>query len=108
MYYNSKNDEITQISKVTEPIGVEKNTVYTDNELEVNSGDILVMYSDGVVESVNLAGRQYSKNRLIQIVTENKNLSSKEIASLVKTDIKQFCGSVRQHDDQTVLIIKIQ
>ena len=37
-----------------------------------------------------------------------KNLSSKEIASLVKTDIKQFCGSVRQHDDQTVLIIKIQ
>ena len=108
LYYNAKNDEITQISKVTEPIGVEKNTVYTDNELEVNSGDILVMYSDGVVESVNLAGRQYSKNRLIQIVTENKNLSSKEIASLVKTDIKQFCGSVRQHDDQTVLIIKIQ
>ena len=108
LYYNSKTDEITQISKVTEPIGVEKNTTYTDNELEVNSGDIIVMYSDGVAESVNIAGRQYSKNRLIQIVTENKNLSGKEIASLVKTDIKQFCGSVRQHDDQTVLIIKIQ
>ena len=108
LHYNAKTDEITQISKVTEPIGVEKNTVYTDTELEVDSGDILVMYSDGVAESVNIAGRQYSKNRLIQIVTENKNLSGKEIASLVKTDIKQFCGSVRQHDDQTVLIIKIK
>ena len=107
-YYNSKTDEITQISKVTEPIGVEKNTTYTDNELEVNSGDIIIMYSDGVAESVNIAGRQYTKNRLIQIVTENKHLSGKEIAGLVKTDIKQFCGSVRQHDDQTVLIIKIQ
>ena len=108
LYYNNTTDEIKQISKVTEPIGVEKNTEYTDNEIEVNSGDILIMYSDGVAESVNSFGRQYTKERLIQIVTENKNLSGKEIASLVKTDIKQFCGSVRQHDDQTVLIIKIQ
>lgn len=108
LYYNNTTAEIKQISKVTEPIGVEKNTEYTDNEIEVNSGDILIMYSDGVAESVNSFGRQYTKERLIQIVTENKNLSGKEIASLVKTDIKQFCGSVRQHDDQTVLIIKIQ
>jgi len=108
LYYNNVTDEIKQISKVTEPIGVEKNTEYTDNEMEVNSGDILIMYSDGVAESVNSSGRQYTKERLIQIVTENKKLSGKEIASLVKTDIKQFCGSVRQHDDQTVLIIKIQ
>ena len=108
LHYNSKTNEITQISKVTEPIGVEKNTVYADNELELNTGDIIIMYSDGVAESVNIAGKQYSKNRLIQIVTENKHLSGKEIASLVKTDIKQFCGSVRQHDDQTVLIFKIQ
>lgn len=108
LHYNSKTNEITQISKVTEPIGVEKSTVYADNELELNTGDIIIMYSDGVAESVNIAGKQYSKNRLIQIVTENKHLSGKEIASLVKTDIKQFCGSVRQHDDQTVLIFKIQ
>ena len=93
---------------VTEPIGVEKNTEYTDTEIDVNSGDILVMYSDGVAESVNQFGKQYTKERLFQIITENKKLSGKEIASLVKTDIKQFCGSVRQHDDQTVLVIKIQ
>jgi len=108
LYFNAKTNEMTQISKVTEPVGVEKTTVYADTEMDVNSGDILVLYSDGVAESVNLAGKQYSKNRLVQIVTENKHLSGKEIASLVKTDIKQFCGSVRQHDDQTVLVIKIQ
>ena len=108
LYFNSKTNEMTQISKVTEPIGVEKSTVYADIDLEVNSGDILLMYSDGVVESVSENGKQYSKNRLIQIVSENKTLSGKEIAGLVKTDIKQFCGSVRQHDDQTVLVIKIQ
>lgn len=108
LYYNNETDEIKQVSKVTEPIGVEKNTEYTDTEIDVNSGDILVMYSDGVAESVNQFGKQYTKERLFQIITENKKLSGKEIASLVKTDIKQFCGSVRQHDDQTVLVIKIQ
>ena len=82
-------------------------TEYTDNEMEVHSGDIIAMYTDGIVEAVNSTGNQYSADKLIDTIKSNSKLSSKEIASLVKADIKNFTGSTRQHDDQTLLIIKV-
>ena len=66
------------------------------------------MYSDGVAEAVNSAGKQYSSDRLINIITENKELSGKDLANLVKSDVRKFSGSAHQHDDQTLLVIKIQ
>ena len=46
----------------------------------------------------------------VKVIELNKTNNGDRVvyAGLVKTDIKQFCGSVRQHDDQTVLVIKIQ
>lgn len=107
LYYDSKNDEMKQISTSTDPIGVEKMTEYTDNEMEVHSGDIIALYSDGLIEAVNGEGNQYSSGKLIETIMSNRNSSSKEIASLVKADIKNFTGSTRQHDDQSLLVIKI-
>jgi sigma-B regulation protein RsbU (phosphoserine phosphatase) len=87
---------------------VEKTTEYADNEAVVKSGDIIVMYTDGLVETVNESGVPYTAGKLTQLIAENSNLSGKEIANLVKSDIKKFSGSAHQHDDQTLLVIKIQ
>ena len=107
LYYNAQNDEISKISTSADPIGVEKMTEYTDNEMEVHSGDIIALYTDGIVEAVNDNGNQYTTDRLIDAIKSNYKQSSKEIASLVKADIKNFTGTTRQHDDQTLLIIKV-
>ena len=107
LYYNAQTEDISKISTSVDPIGVEKMTEYTDNEMEVHSGDIIAMYTDGIVEAVNSSGNQYSADKLIDTIKSNSKLSSKEIASLVKADIKNFTGSTRQHDDQTLLIIKV-
>jgi len=44
---------------------------------------------------------------LTALIEKNSSLSGKEIAAIVKEDIKKFIGSARQHDDQTLLVIKI-
>ena len=108
LLYSTATDSMAQISKNHEPVGVEKTTVYLDQEFAVQSGDIIVTYTDGVVETPNSAGIQYSQNRLINLIKKNKQLSGTEIANLVKNDISKFSGSGYQHDDQTLLIIKIQ
>lgn len=107
LYYNAQTDEISKISTSADPIGVEKMTEYTDNEMEVHSGDVIALYTDGIVEAVNGNGNQYTTDKLIDTIRSNNKLSSKEIASLVKADIKSFTGTTRQHDDQTLLIIKV-
>jgi sigma-B regulation protein RsbU (phosphoserine phosphatase) len=106
--YSAESKTIKKISVPSEPIGVEKTTEYADNEAEVKSGDIIVMYTDGLVETVNESGVPYTAGKLTQLIAQNSNLSGKEIANLVKSDIKKFSGSAHQHDDQTLLVIKIQ
>ncbi|MCQ2981265.1 MAG: SpoIIE family protein phosphatase [Treponemataceae bacterium] len=107
LYFNAEDDTVTKLSTSTEPIGVEKATQFQDVALQLHTNDILVMYSDGIVEAMNTAGSQYTADRLINIVRENRESSGKEIANLVKTDVKKFTGSAHQHDDQTLLVIKI-
>lgn len=106
--YKAKDQSFTKISDDSMPIGMEKETVYADKDLVCESGDIIVTCSDGLIEALNLDGKQYSANRLEKIIKENHALSGKDIANRVKDDVKNFCGSAVQHDDQTLLAIKIQ
>ena len=108
LLYSSQKGNIEKKSVSCEPLGVEKTTSYRDIQFTVSQGDIIITYTDGLVEALNSTGKQYSTERLASVIKENCKLSGKEIASLVKTDIKKFIGSESLHDDQTLLLIKIQ
>lgn len=108
LLFHAATGEIEKISDISDPVGVEKKTEYKDKEFPVNPDDIIITYTDGVIEAPNSRGIQYSKNRLLEVILQNKHLSGKEIADKVKNDIVKFSGTDHQHDDQTLLVIKIQ
>ena len=105
--YSSETKDMSRIYEQSEPVGVEKSTEYLDHSRQLKSGDIIVMYTDGLVESLDENGVQYSIDNLVRIVKLNHSKSAKDIISLVKNDLKQFNGNVHQHDDQTLLVVKI-
>ena len=105
--YSAETNDMARISEASEPVGVEKSTIYKEHSRKLKSGDILVMYTDGLVESLDENGTQYSIDNLIKIVKLNHSKSAKDITSLVKSDLKHFNGTVKQHDDQTLLVVKI-
>ncbi len=107
-YYSAEKNTIEKISNTSEPIGVDKESRYQDVLQDVKSGDILITYTDGLVEALNEQGQQYPKESLLKIVSLNASKSGKDIANLIKADVKNFAGEADQHDDQTLLVIKIQ
>ncbi|MBQ0002527.1 MAG: SpoIIE family protein phosphatase [Treponema sp.] len=106
--YNSTSGEFKEISGSQEPVGVEKNTEYADNEIQVKSGDIVVTCTDGLLEALNNDGKQYSKANLEKVIKQSHSLEGKVIANKIKDDVKKFCGTAAQHDDQSILVIKIK
>ena len=106
--FSAKDKTIKQISTPSEPLGVTKETVFEDIKLQLNSGDILAACTDGLLESLNENGVQYSSSSLSRIIIKNCNASAKEISNKVKDDLKKFCGVAQQYDDQSLLVIKIQ
>ena len=106
--YSAQDNDFKMISSPSEPMGVEKNTVYSDIDVQLSSGDILVTCTDGLLESLNENGVQYSSENLKKVIMKNKGVNAKDISSRVKDKMKKYCGSAQQYDDQSILVIKIQ
>lgn len=108
LVYRAETGTIEKVSVAKEPVGVEKTTEYKDIVFTVKTGDIIIAYTDGVIEALNAEGKQYSYSSLSNVITANAKLSGKDIANKIKEDIKKFVGVEMLHDDQTILLIKIQ
>ncbi len=106
--WNSRTKKMETVTVKSDPIGVERTTGYSDIKIQVSPGDIVVLYTDGLVEALNSHGHQYGTENLTRIVADSSNLMAKEIAAKVKADIRNFSGGAHQHDDQSLLIMKIQ
>ena len=106
-HFVAAEKKLIQVSTASEPMGVEKNTVYSDINIKLNSGDLIVTCTDGLLESLNENGVQYSSENLQKVILKNCNASAKDITNKVKDDVKKYCGTAQQYDDQSLLVIKI-
>jgi sigma-B regulation protein RsbU (phosphoserine phosphatase) len=79
---------------------------YKDGSLQMEPGDTLVMYTDGVTEAMNASHEELGPERFGQILQNARDMGSQEIVKAVKTGIADFVGDARQSDDITMLVIK--
>ncbi len=88
------------------PLGVARGTAYGQSSIGLSEGDVLVLYTDGIVEAMNAQGRQYGLKGLGSAVQRAKGLGAEGLAERIKEDLDQFAGLARPHDDRTILVIK--
>jgi phosphoserine phosphatase RsbU/P len=88
------------------PIGVERRTAYTSTSVALADGDMLVLYTDGIVETMNAQDKQYGRKNLGIVVQHSRSLEPQAIADAIRDDLKLFAGQSLPHDDRTVLVMK--
>jgi phosphoserine phosphatase RsbU/P len=108
LIWRNETSKMEIIRQKTDPIGVERSSAYKELKLTVKSGDIIILFTDGLIEALNQEGHQYGIDKLSKIVGENSQLTAKELANEVKHNIQAFVGSASLHDDQTLFIMKIK
>src|SRR6266496_534625 len=74
-------------------------------EREIFSGDTLVLYTDGITESVNNAGDEFGEQRLIEALRRNRDLSLEALLASIVEDVQHFSPH-EQHDDITLIVAK--
>ena len=74
--------------------------------VELKTGDIIVLYTDGITEARNLEKSQYGLERLCKVVSKNWHKQAEEIKETVISDVRTFMGNQKQFDDITLLILK--
>jgi sigma-B regulation protein RsbU (phosphoserine phosphatase) len=107
MIYRRRTKNIENLDTEGLPIGLERGTRYGQQHTVLEPGDLVVLYTDGIIEAMDSAGRQYSYESLVKVVAENSQLPPPELATIIREDVKRFVGAARQHDDQTLLLMKV-
>jgi sigma-B regulation protein RsbU (phosphoserine phosphatase) len=79
---------------------------YEEQEIELHSGDLLVAYTDGVVEPENSYGEQFGEDRLKDLLVKHGGQASDEIIARVMEAVEEWTGGGELQDDMTMLVVR--
>ncbi len=88
-------------------LGVMPEADYREETVALESGDLLVCYTDGVTEAINADEEQFGERRLIEVVMGCRGLSPGEIVDRILDAVTQFSGDEPQFDDQTLIVLRV-
>jgi phosphoserine phosphatase RsbU/P len=102
---------IERLSTGGPPFGVppfsDSATSYPSGRVQLSAGDLLFIFTDGVIEAVNESGEEYGEHRLLSSLQTASPASAAEVLKRVMTEVNTFVGYARQHDDITCLVLRI-
>jgi serine phosphatase RsbU (regulator of sigma subunit) len=75
-------------------------------EIQLNSGDVVVLYTDGITEAFDMNHDQYGIEPVIEVVALNREQSAAEIKQAVIDDLRRYMGEEKVFDDITLVVIK--
>jgi sigma-B regulation protein RsbU (phosphoserine phosphatase) len=89
-------------------IGIDQERNYSENTMEIHPGDVLLMFTDGLVETLNSQDEEFSRKNLVRVVEENKNFSSSEMVQKLLSSLKDFLKEAPLIDEFTLALAKIK
>lgn len=75
--------------------------------IPLKPGDVFLIYTDGVTEAMNKQDQEFTEERLAQVVSRSVDGTAKQITEIVVNELMEFVGGAEQHDDITLLTVKV-
>jgi sigma-B regulation protein RsbU (phosphoserine phosphatase) len=89
------------------PLGLLDAREYGEVSFETRPGDVVVLYSDGIVDQNNLAGQDYGRRRLASLLQQHWREPAQAIVDAILIDVDHFGAGAGTTDDQTVVVMKV-
>jgi sigma-B regulation protein RsbU (phosphoserine phosphatase) len=87
-------------------LGAVESASYEQGEVNLNAGDLLLLYTDGVTESMNEKEELFGDDRLKAVIKDNKSGNAESVKQEVIKALKKYTGSHSQDDDITMIVVK--
>ena len=103
---NGASGEVRELDDGGMPLAVDEKEVYGETEFRFLPGDLLLVATDGLIESNNAADDEFGDDRLMAILRRSGRLSAAGLVSEVLAVQREFCSGHEQRDDMTVLALR--
>jgi sigma-B regulation protein RsbU (phosphoserine phosphatase) len=89
------------------PLGIQAEARYEAGNAILQTGDWLVIFTDGLVEAVNHRDEEYGEERMLSVLQAGVTATPEEMLGRMMSDVDAFVGPTPQHDDITCLVVKV-
>ena len=87
-------------------VGLFPQAEYDEETLQLEDGDLLVVFSDGVTEAFNTAGEEFGEARLLACLEGHRDAAPADVLKRILSSVREFAASAAQSDDVTALVLK--
>ena len=105
-YLYSFEKEFVRLKTGGTVLGFVEQFSYEEETISIEPGNLLVIYSDGVTEAMNMEEEEFGEERLEAVIRENLDKTPGELVDNMLSSIRKFSGEAPQMDDITIVIIK--
>lgn len=102
-----RGDSFRELDTGGTVIGVIPEAVFDEEVIDLEPGDVIVFYTDGVVDAMNFEGESFGRDRLRASIRKYRDAEAPTLAQQIKWDTRRFAGLAPQTDDLTVVVAKV-
>ncbi len=104
-YIIRSGNMVERLSSTGIALGVMPAVEFTAQDVQLQRCDRLFLFTDGITEAFNRREEEYGEVRLETLLRKDGHLPPKELLDALQEDVRTFCGSARQRDDMTTMIV---
>jgi sigma-B regulation protein RsbU (phosphoserine phosphatase) len=103
-----RSGSIDRVESTGVPLGLLPDTTWREQSLQLDPGDLLALYTDGVTEAVNEADEEFGWSRLCEAVGESdaRQRPVRDLCDTIMSRVADFASGMPQYDDQTLLLVR--
>ena len=101
-----RNSSIALPVKPNLPVGALPDWVYEGQEAQLQAGDMLFLYTDGLSEAKNPSGQLFGRQQVLQIAASHSDDSAQQLVQTMETEVHRHIAEAPQSDDITLLAIR--
>ncbi|MBD3287359.1 SpoIIE family protein phosphatase [candidate division KSB1 bacterium] len=112
IYFNNEENRAAFIEPHGLGLGLEKGTKFSkiieEKTITLNTEDLMLFYTDGVVEARNNFQEEFGENHLLEETAALAQLGAQDIRKKLVYEVQTFEGAAKPHDDLTLVVVKIK
>jgi len=106
MIYSSETGEVEMLPRGGRAIGWFPDNPLNEIQIQLNAGDIIVYYTDGLTEAENPRQEPYGEERLAGVIKQNATQSAEELLATIIADVDEFADGEPPFDDMTIMVVR--
>ena len=106
LLYQAEPKQWVKLGRTGMVLGVDEGQSYGQRDLQLQRGDFLFLYTDGVTEATNAQAQEFGEARIVDILSQNCQAEAAAIMMALDQALRDFIGSTAPFDDVTAVIVK--